>query len=442
MRYRSQLAARAFSRRSSLALLLLAPLVGCWLQPAESAKGAAAPFEVLALSPGVEEGPRVALVIGNQFYVGERQLRTPRQDAVDVAAALRLLGYQVRELHDLGTKDEMEAVVRDFGASVKNGAALFYFAGHGLQVNGANYLIPTGARLRTLDDVRKQGFAMESVYAAMRDAETRQNVIIIDACRDNQFAPTEPTTGWVAGLAPPPNNAPGESLIAYSTAINTQSPDDPVGGHSRYTRGLLKFIKQPGLKIEDFFKLVQSYVSENSEGYQRPWITSSFGARNREAYFKAPVFMMGNIHRGDDEVSVIVNGVLHMLWTNDGNKPRPIPLKSGPNTLEIKVYNARTLRGWPGSRPEGWSYHACFSNSAGQQLRCFEDGEDLPQRGGPRHGKTFRVASATIVFDENTDTITFTEVKERLWAATARASATDRGDLLTFAAPGAEAPGR
>lgn len=427
MRYRRRLMAGIFSPRN-LSALTLAAFMGCWLLPAGSARGAAASVKAAGVSQSNDGGPRVALVIGNQSYGGGMQLRTPRQDAVDVAAALRRLGYDVKEAHDLGTKDEMEAAVRDFGTSVKKGAALFYFAGHGVQVNGANYLIPTGARLRTLDDVRQQGFAMDSVYAAIKAAATRQNVIIIDACRDNQFAPTEPTTGWVAGLAPPGNNAPSESLIAYATDINTRTPDDPVGGHSRYTRGLLKYIKQPGLKIEDFFKLVQSYVSENTEGEQRPWIASSFGARNREAYFKAPVFIVGNILNGDDEVAVIVNGALHMLWTNDGNQPRPIPLKSGANSLEIRVYNARTFTSILRTRAEGWSYGACFSSSAGEQLRCFRDGEDIPQTGGPRHGKTFRVASATIVFDENTDTISFTDVRDRLWAAAAHASPPDAGD--------------
>jgi hypothetical protein len=368
---------------------------------------------------------KYALVIGNSNYKdmeSERQPQTATRDAEAMGSALTTpLGFSVEVKSDMRTKAEMEAAIQTFGKKLGNDSiALFYYAGHGVQVDGNNYLIPVDAKFATADDVKRDALNLDTVFQVMRAAKTRLNVIILDACRSNSFPARPPTNSTDAdscalGLAPPSQRAPVEAIIAYATDPNAVASAASVDGHSQYTSGLLEYLRRPGLRIEEVFKLVNSYVSVLSQNRQRPWMVSSLSDNNKETYFSEPVYMIGQIMNGDDEVIVTVNNQQKMVWSINGSAEVPILLNPSDNSLSIQVYNARTFSDIFRLAPEGWSYSVCFTTKKKEPLQCFGASEDRPETGGRHHGKSFQVATATIHVDEKTGVISFPVVNKDVW---------------------------
>jgi formylglycine-generating enzyme required for sulfatase activity len=212
---------------------------------------------------------RTALVIGNSAY-DTAPLRNPVNDARAIAAALRDLGFDVLEKENLTQKD-MKREIQAFGAKLQKGAVgLFYFAGHGMQVNGRNYLIPVGARIEHEKQVEYEAVDMGAVLSEMDYARNPMNIVILDACRDNPFARSFRSSAQ--GLAAV--NAPGGTLIAYATAPGSVASDGP-GENGIYTGELIQTMRTPGLRIEDVFKQVRSAVRQVTDGKQIPWESSS-----------------------------------------------------------------------------------------------------------------------------------------------------------------------
>jgi formylglycine-generating enzyme required for sulfatase activity len=223
---------------------------------------------------------RTALVIGNGAY--ERSpLRNPVHDARAMADVLRTLGFDVAAREDLNEK-EMKLAIRAFGQSLlKGGVGLFYFAGHGVQVNGRNYLIPVGAAIDHERQVEYEGVDVGLVLAEMEYAKNRMNIVILDACRDNPFA--RGFRSGAKGLAAV--DAPSGTLIAYATAPGAVASDGQ-GENGLYTGELVKVMEVPGLKIEDVFKQVRTAVKQATEGRQIPWESSSLEG---DFYFVPPM---------------------------------------------------------------------------------------------------------------------------------------------------------
>ncbi|MCC6468078.1 MAG: caspase family protein [Alphaproteobacteria bacterium] len=213
--------------------------------------------------------PRLALVIGNSTY--EKQaLKNPANDARAVAQSLRKLGFTVIERVDAGKK-AMEDAILEFGEKLRaGGVGLFYYAGHGVQVRGHNYLVPLDASLPSEASVRVQAVDVDLVLEQMTEARNRANVVILDACRNNPFIAARRGAG--AGLAA--IDAARGTLIAYSTAPGTVAVDGS-GANSPYTASLVRAIEQPGLTVEELFKRVRSTVLEATQGAQTPWESSS-----------------------------------------------------------------------------------------------------------------------------------------------------------------------
>ncbi|TRZ52035.1 hypothetical protein D4S03_04080 [bacterium] len=211
---------------------------------------------------------RVALVIGNAAYQ-DAPLRNPVNDATDIAATLRGLGFTVTLKTNLNKRD-METAVRAFKSSLAfRDVALFYYSGHGMQVNGSNYLIPVGETILFETDVRYNAMEAQYVMDNMKDAGTSVNIIILDACRDNPFKGVRSQTkGFVAV------SAPQGTFIAYSTAPETVALDG-TGRNSPYTKNLIACIKKPGIEIEDAFKEVRRNVMNETANRQVPWESSS-----------------------------------------------------------------------------------------------------------------------------------------------------------------------
>jgi hypothetical protein len=213
---------------------------------------------------------RTALVIGNAAYPGG-PLQNAVKDATDITAMLRRLGFEVTLLRNAPLQ-EIEEAVNAFNLRLREGGmGLFYFAGHGVQADGENYLIPVKARIDRQQDVRYQALPMGRVIGAMEDANNGLNILILDACRNMPFS-----RSWRSsqgGLAPPPT-APRGMLIAYATSPGGMAADG-AGENGVYTKHLLQAMTIPGLSIEQVFKQVRYGVVTETEGKQTPWESSS-----------------------------------------------------------------------------------------------------------------------------------------------------------------------
>jgi len=213
---------------------------------------------------------RIALVIGNSAYANA-PLVNPANDARAMGDTLRGLGFTVIELRD-GQKEQMADAIRKLGAALKGkqGVGLLYYAGHALQLDWRNYMVPVNAILTTAADVPAQTVDVHAVIDTFRAAGNRMNIVVLDACRDNPFAGTASGKG-LAQLDAPPG-----TFLAFATAPGNVAEDgDPQGGNGLYTRFLLEELKKPVAKIEDVFKRVRFQVRKQSQGRQIPWESTS-----------------------------------------------------------------------------------------------------------------------------------------------------------------------
>lgn len=226
----------------------------------------------LGLQPAASEAAnrRVALVIGNSTYQAAGALRNPVNDARAMARALRERGFEVILRENTG-KVTFERAVQEFGEKLTEGAtALFFYAGHGFQVNGRNFLVPVDANITTEQSVRLQAVDADVVIDQMIAARSAVNMVILDACRNNPFERRFRSTG--GGLAQ--INAPQGTLIAYATAPGRVAADGD-GANGLYTEELLRAMAEPGLKVEDVFKQARIRVARRSNDQQIPWEASS-----------------------------------------------------------------------------------------------------------------------------------------------------------------------
>jgi len=211
---------------------------------------------------------RIALVIGNSAY-SSGPLKNPVNDATDIAAALKRAGFTVT-LKKNANLQEMVEIIEDFGNSLKRGGVgLFYYAGHGVQVNSVNYLLPISARINKESDVRFQAVDAGRVLAEMENANNGLNIVILDACRDNPLGKSFRSASRGLAIVA---NAPSGTFISYSTGAG-QVARDGEGKNSPYTKALLENLSKPGLTINKVFMNVRSKVKK--ETGQVPWELSS-----------------------------------------------------------------------------------------------------------------------------------------------------------------------
>jgi uncharacterized caspase-like protein len=228
---------------------------------------------------------RVALVIGNSSYRYAPYLSNPGNDASDVGDALQRLGFSVTRVAD-ATLKEFQDALRGF-ARVAGDAdmAVVYFAGHGAEVDGRNWLIPSDAALRNMGDIEQEAISLDLVMRVLGDA--RFGLIILDACRDNPFAAVAHkagTRGLMRGLAPVQPKA--NILVAYAARDGTIASDGS-GRNSPFTQALLHNLETPGLEVELMFRRVRDAVMQETHHQQQPFV---YGTLTRQAiYFKAPL---------------------------------------------------------------------------------------------------------------------------------------------------------
>ena len=256
---------------------------------------------------------RIALVIGNGAYKSA-PLRNPVNDASDIANALKKLGFSVT-LKTNAIQRTMERAIRDFGKKLRDGGVgLFYYAGHGIQIKGHNYLIPLNAVVESEGDVKYEAVDAGLVLAKMEDAGNSLNIIILDACRDNPFGRSFRSSD--RGLAK--MDAPTGSILAYATAPGSVASDGP-GRNGLYTSALLKHMMAPSVKIEDVFKQVRIEVVGESGKKQVPWESSSLTG---DFFF--------NTDRG-------IGVVKHKIIAAEAEKLSPTIPKSQQATMEMEL---------------------------------------------------------------------------------------------------------
>lgn len=258
--------------------VLLQAALGAAALPGAPAMGASAAKDHGAAS-------RIALVIGNGAY-RSAPLKNPPGDATAVAAALRGLGYGVNLRHDTRLPELIEAL-REFSMRApKASVRVLFYAGHGVQVKGRNYLVPVDADPQSEQEIQRQSADIGEFVDRLSAIPNGVNIVVLDACRVNPFAAgvivgpggrrlkfRGATPGGLASL-----DAPVGTLVAFSTAPNGVALDGATGEHSVYARHLLANLSTPGLQIEQLFKRVRIGVAEDTGRVQVPWESSSLTA--------------------------------------------------------------------------------------------------------------------------------------------------------------------
>jgi len=212
---------------------------------------------------------RVALVIGNASYPNGA-LKNPVNDVRSVAKALERVGFKVI-LKENQTREEMHQSIGQFSKNLREGGVgLFYYAGHGMQINGQNFLIPVDADIQHEDDVEFRSLDANYVLTRMNAANNRVNLVILDACRNNPFK--RASRSGNLGLAQ--MDAPRGTLIAFSTAPGSLAKDGH-GPNSIYANQLVKRIDTPAIRVEQIFKEVRIAVAQETANQQIPWESSS-----------------------------------------------------------------------------------------------------------------------------------------------------------------------
>jgi len=228
------------------------------------------------LAPAQAE-PRVALVIANGNYGGDiGALKNPVNDGKLIAASLQKVGFKVALVTD-GDQRKMKQALLDFGQALSDagptGTALFYYAGHGIQLNGENYLVPVGANIRREGDVGLEALSATDVLKELSFAGSKVQIIILDACRNNPLMRS--FRSGTFGLAK--MDAPIGSFIAYSTAPGSVAADGQ-GDNSPFANALAEELQRPGMAIEETFRNVRAKVIASTGNQQVPWDSSSLTA--------------------------------------------------------------------------------------------------------------------------------------------------------------------
>lgn len=260
-----------------------AALAGCGALPGLPAMAApAAPAAPTPPAAPSQAGRRIALVIGNSAYKSA-PLKNPVGDAEAVAASLQKLGYEVVLRRDTSLFDLIEAL-REFSLRAATASVrLLFYAGHGIQAKGRNYLLPVDVEPQGEDEVAAKAADVGLFIDRLSALKQGLNIVVLDACRVNPFA------GGVIvgpdgrrlkfrGITPTglaPLDAPAGTLVAFSTAPNGVALDGPVGAHSIYAKHLLAQLPTPGLPIEQLFKRVRIAVADETQRVQVPWESSS-----------------------------------------------------------------------------------------------------------------------------------------------------------------------
>ncbi|MDR2634014.1 MAG: caspase family protein, partial [Treponema sp.] len=223
--------------------------------------------------PGLSAQQKYALVIGNGAYTGITRLNNPVNDAGDISAALRGLGFTVDQLTNAGRVQMEEAVIRlkNRLAAAQGSYGFFYYAGHGVQSEGENYLIPVDANIPSEAYLRDRTVSMQAVLEELNEAGNVLNIVVLDACRDNPFSWKRSGSRGLQVVT----HQPADSIIVYATSAGSTAADGE-GRNGLFTTHLLNNLKKPDLSVRDVFDRTGADVRRASGGSQIPAIYSQF----------------------------------------------------------------------------------------------------------------------------------------------------------------------
>jgi len=298
--------------------------VGFWATFLLLCAGSALAQRTLSVGPAPMTGQRVALVIGNSAYK-ESPLANPVNDAADMASVLQDLGFKVILRRNAGTR-EMRQAIREFGAELRRAeVGLFYFAGHGVQVRGNNYLVPVGADIDNEADVEDLAIDANFAMRVMEEAQVKVSIAILDACRNNPFA--RGFRSAARGLAQ--MNAATGSLVAFATAPGSIAADGS-GRNGLYTRHLLANLRSGDPDILKVFQRTRSAVVKETAGRQTPWESTSLIG---DFYFRPPA------HGGEPSTAASAALAASPSADPSGNE-RALwdAVKESKNPEELRVY--------------------------------------------------------------------------------------------------------
>ena len=237
----------------------------------------------VAAHPAWASETRVALVIGNSDYDHVSALTNPVNDTADLGAALERIGFDVTVGHNLDYRG-MRLALRDFAESAETAdVVLIYFAGHGIEIDKVNYLIPTNAELQSDRDVEFEAVRLDAVIRSISNMQGLK-IVLVDACRNNPFlsnmAQTSATRSLGRGLG---RIDPGGVLVGYAARGGTLALDGD-GRNSPYAQALLQHIEEPGLELGKLFRKVRDTVYSLTDGFQEPFTYGSLPGEDIFSY--------------------------------------------------------------------------------------------------------------------------------------------------------------
>ncbi|GCA88403.1 GUN4 domain-containing protein [Microcystis aeruginosa] len=302
----------------AIPVIILMMVSSCSTEPKSRSQVTPVPQNSL----NTQQQQRIALVIGNANYqVGK--LDTPLNDATDMANALKELGFEVILLKD-SSKRQMDEALDQFFTRINQGyVGLFYYAGHGMEVEGENYLIPVNAQIKAEKDIQYESMPFGKILGRMEDAGNRINIVILDACRDNPFRKFWRSSS--RGLTAPLQAVSG-TLIAFATAPGKVASDG-TGRNGLFTSYLLKYIKTPNMEVDLMLRKVRSDVAQNTNNYQVPWTSSSLigeFAFNQKTETTSPIVTSPPVPNPSSSIAAVPTP-----------KPTPSPILSQPGTTLI-----------------------------------------------------------------------------------------------------------
>jgi uncharacterized caspase-like protein len=230
---------------------------------------AAAAIAFATVLPAAAQDKRVALVIGNSEYRDVSTLKNPVNDAADMGAALSRIGFAVTTL-DNATAEQTRRALATFGERSKAADVAFvFYAGHAIQADGVNWLMPVDGKAKTLADVTSQSISLDQVTEILADVG-QLAIVIVDAARDNPFAdakkrpPAKPSSPQKEARGP-------QNLLVGLAAAPGRRPLQGAGRNSPYTTALLRHLETPGLDLQKLMRNVVADVAKDTKGQQIPW---------------------------------------------------------------------------------------------------------------------------------------------------------------------------
>ena len=295
-----------------------------------------------AAAPASADGKRVALVVGNSAYRNVPELPNPANDAGDVAAALNRLGFSVTLIANASFEEMRRGLIALGREAAGADMAVMYFAGHGMEISGENWLIPIDAELKKDIDAENEALSLRSVMLQVSNT-TSLGLVVLDACRNNPFAAKmhralalrAATAGGLGRIEPV-----GNVLVAYAARDGTTALDGD-GRNSPFTTALLHNIETPGIEVTFMFRNVRDDVMEATRNEQQPFV---YGSLSRRA-----IYLAGDPPSADQASTKQANASPAVAGAPSTTAPAPPPSAIDPalvGTWEITVPNDRGLSRW------------------------------------------------------------------------------------------------